>query len=136
MKKVLIFGTFDGIHEGHLNLFKQAKEHGDYLVVAVARDENVQKIKERKPIKNEKERLKDLQNCSLVNEARLGYEDNPYKIIKEINPDVICLGYDQSAFTDKLKEKIAEFGLKIEIHRLKPFEPEKYHSSIINKDIK
>ena len=43
MKRVLIFGTFDGIHEGHLNLFKQAKKYGDYLIVVVGRDENIKK---------------------------------------------------------------------------------------------
>ena len=45
MKKVMVFGTFDGLHEGHLDFFRQAREYGDYLIVAVARDVNVKKIK-------------------------------------------------------------------------------------------
>ncbi len=136
MKKVLVFGTFDGLHEGHLNFFKQAKEYGDFLVVVVARDSTVERVKKRKPKFNEQDRLKYLLTRSRewVSEARLGNEgDNPYKIIGEIKPDVICLGYDQTHFTEKLEEKIREMGLKIEIERLKPFHPEKFHSSLLNK---
>ncbi len=133
MKKILIFGTFDGLHEGHLNLFKQAKDYGDYLIVVVARDKNVLKIKNHLPERNEEERLKDLQNCELIDEALLGDEIDPYKRISEIRPDVICLGYDQIKFTDKLEEKLKSFNLKTEIYRLKSYFPEKFHSSILNK---
>lgn len=43
MKKVLIFGSFDSLHKGHLNLFKQARKHGDKLIAVVARDETIKK---------------------------------------------------------------------------------------------
>ena len=49
MKKVLIAGTFDIIHPGHINLIKQAKEFGDFLVVVIARDKNVIKAKGKQP---------------------------------------------------------------------------------------
>jgi FAD synthetase len=132
MKKVLIFGTFDGLHRGHLSFFNQARAYGDYLIVVLARDKTVQKIKNRSPGKDELERLKDLQECELVNEAKLGYEDNPYRVIKEIEPDVICLGYDQKAFTEDLEKELKKIGLKTKIYRLRPYKPEKFHSSIIN----
>jgi len=130
MKKVMVFGTFDGLHSGHLSLFKQTKSYGDYLIVVVARDKTVKKIKNRLPKKNEAERLKELLQCQLVNEARLGYEDNPYRIIREIKPDVICLGYDQKAFTEDLPEKLKKMKLATKIYRMKPYQPEKYHSLI------
>jgi|SRR3989344_6954780 len=133
MIKILVFGTFDGLHKGHRNFFKQAKKYGDYLVVVVGRDSTVQKTKNRLPKFSEQERLKAVQQDLHVSEARLGNEGNdPYKVIEEVNPDIICLGYDQTHFVDKLELKIKEMGLSIEVKRLKAFKPEKYHSSIIN----
>jgi FAD synthetase len=133
MIKVLVFGTFDGLHEGHKDFFRQAKEYGDFLVVVVGRDSTIMKTKGRPPKFNEQERLKAVQESGLVDEARLGNEgNNPYKVIGEVNPRIICLGYDQTHFTEKLASKIKEMGLHIDIMRLKPFHPEKYKSSILN----
>lgn len=39
MKRVLTYGTFDLLHYGHINLLKQAKQQGDYLIVALSTDE-------------------------------------------------------------------------------------------------
>ena len=130
-----MFGTFDGLHEGHKDFFRQAKEFGDYLVVVVGRDSTVQKTKNRLPKHSEDERLRAIQAYGLVNEARLGNEgNNPYKVIEEIKPDIICLGYDQTHFTDKLELKLQEMGPShVEIKRLNAFEPEKYKSSLLNK---
>ena len=141
MTKVLVFGTFDGLHEGHKNFFKQALRQAQgkpknrpYLIVVVGRDSTIVKTKGRLPKFNEQERLKAIQDSKLVSEARLGNEgSNPYKVIKEVMPDVICLGYDQTHFTEKLTEKIKEMGMNVQIKRLEPFEPEKYHSSLLNK---
>ena len=133
VKKVLIFGTFDGLHKGHLHLFKQARKFGDYLVVVVARDITVKKVKGKLPKFNEQERLNAVYKCKLVNDAQLGNLKSYYKKIKEIKPQVICLGYDQVAFIDNLEKEIERFKLKIEIVRLKPYNPKKYKSSIINK---
>lgn len=132
MKKVLVFGTFDGLHSGHLDLFRQARNYGDYLMAVIARDKTVKKIKNHFPSKKETKRLKDVQKCRLINEARLGYEDNPYRVIKEINPDVICLGYDQKAFTESLPRKLKKMGLKTKLNRMKSYKPKEYHSFIIN----
>lgn len=131
MKKVLLFGTFDGIHQGHINLFNQAKRYGDYLVIVVARDITVKKIKKRYSLRNELERLRDLKNNTLVDEAMLGYKDNPYKIIKKINPNIICLGYDQDSFIKDLPVELNKLKIKAKIYRLKAYKPKKYHSSII-----
>ena len=134
MTKVLVFGTFDGLHEGHKNFFKQAKEFGSHLIVVVGRDSTIRKTKGGLPKFGEQERLKAVQDCGLVDEARLGNENmSPYVVIEEIKPDIICLGYDQTHFTEKLAAALKEMSLDhIEIYRLKPFHPEKYHSSIIN----
>src|SRR6185436_5199421 len=128
MIKVLVFGTFDGLHEGHKDFFRQAKEFGDYLVVVVGRDSTVNRVKKQMPKQNENERLDAVQKAENVDFARLGNENvSPYIVVKEINPDVICLGYDQTHFTEKLEGALKEMGLDhIEIHRLKAFKPEIY----------
>jgi len=131
MKKVLVFGVFDGVHKGHLNFFKQAKRHGDHLTVVLGRDKTVYRLKQYYPVRKEKQRLKEAERVELVDEVRLGYMDDPYKIIFEINPDIICLGYDQNSFTEDLQKKIK--GTNIDIFRLKPYKEKTYHSSIINK---
>lgn len=136
MKKVLVFGTFDLLHDGHLSLFGQARKYGDYLVAVVAKDKTVNTLKNRAPLRSEKERLAGVQNCYLVNEAVLGNEDNPYRIIKEVNPDVICLGYDQKYFTENLEKELLNMRLNPSIYRMLAYYPQKYHSSIIRNTIK
>jgi len=131
MKKVLVFGTFDGLHPGHINFFEQAKKLGDYLVVVVGRDVTVNEVKGRFPKHSELLRLKAVQQCQLVNEAMLGNIGNPYEIIKKIKPDIIALGYDQNSFTKNLPDYIKKENLKIEIVRLKSYKPEIYKSSFL-----
>lgn len=142
----MVFGTFDIFHPGHADFFKQACQYGDRLIVVVARDETVKKIKGKLPENNEKKRLEKVQRSELVDKAVLGRplqnintcevikkeneHKGQYEIIREYNPDVICLGYDQKFFTEKLQENLSEFGLdKTEIVRLKSFNSEKYKSS-------
>lgn len=129
MKKVLIFGTFDLLHPGHLDFFKQAKKLGDNLIVIVARDRTVNLMKQHETLYSEQERLKKVSEQKIVNKAILGNLDDPYKIIKQEKPDIIALGYDQNSYTQNLESKIKEFGLKIKIVRLKPYKPEKYKST-------
>ena len=116
-----------------MDFFRQARKHGDYLIAIAGRDKNILKIKEHLPEESEQQRLNGLKNCKLVDEAHLGFEDGPYKIIENLKPDVICLGYDQSTFTKNLKEEIKKRGLEMKIFRLKPYKPEQFKSSILNK---
>lgn len=132
MTTIMCFGTFDILHLGHLNYFKQAKKHGDYLVVVIARDQNVKK----KLIFNERERLKLLQSLEIVNQAVLGDLTDHFKIIKKINPDIICLGYDHQIKRSELKGKLSKFGLHPKIVRMKPYQEQKYKSSKIKSSHK
>ncbi len=128
---VLVFGTFDLLHPGHLDFFRQAKEWGDHLIAGIGRDQVVAALKGKLPRQNERERLAAVQECGLVDEAHL-LPDNPeerFQWIKKINPAVIALGYDQTAFTDHLAQDLARHSIDCRIARLKPFHPERYKSS-------
>ena len=131
MKKVLVFGTFDRLHPGHIDFFEQAKKLGDRLMVVVARDVTVNKIKGQFPKRSELLRLKAVKQCKLIDEAVLGNAGDPYAIIADIKPDIIALGYDQTSFTENLDQELKKAGIIAQVIRLKPFGPEKYHSSII-----
>lgn len=132
-RTVLCFGTFDGIHPGHLYYLNEAKNYGDRLVVVVARDETVKDVKGRLPKYNEKERLQHLKELKIVDKAILGNFGDKLDIVLDIMPSVICLGYDQRSFTDNLDEKLRQRGLTdIKVMRIRPYMPHKYKSSKMN----
>lgn len=127
----MVFGTFDILHKGHLHMFRQAKEYGDYLVVVVARDLTVAEIKKRPPLNSEETRAEKLKEVEEIDKICLGYIDNKYKIIKEVNPDVIALGYDQKVFIGNLTDATPE---NCQIVKLQPYMPEIYKSSKLKQN--
>lgn len=129
MKKVMVFGTFDILHQGHLDYFKQAKKYGTEVVAVVARNVNVFRMKGRYPKNDEKVRLANILASGAVDQVRLGYLDDPFKIIHEEEPNVIALGYDQNSYEKGLTKEFPN----IEIVRLKAFKPEIYKSSKLIK---
>ena len=131
----MAFGSFDILHPGHLYFLKQAKSKGDKLVVVIALDKTIEKVKGRKPKYNERQRLEHVKGMPMVDKAVLGYEKDPYEIIEEINPDIICLGYDQDSYSENLKEKLAERGMNPEIIRLGPYKEGIYKSSKLKQHL-
>jgi len=134
-KKVMTFGTFDIFHPGHENYLKEAKSHGDTLITVVARDETVRRVKGETPKTNEKERQKTLIESGIPDEVILGELKDKYNLIRQHRPDVICLGYDQYAFTQQLQKLLIEEGLNAEIIRLNSFKPNEYKSSILKSKL-
>ena len=126
----MVFGAFDGLHPGHLDFFKQAKQYGDFLIVSVGRDANVKKIKNKAPLFPEEERFELISSLKIVDEAILGAADDYFVQINTLKPDVICLGYDQWAQEDYVKEELNKIGLiKTKVYRLDPYKPEVAKSS-------
>ena len=134
MKSVMVFGTFDLLHEGHLHLFKEAKKYGDTLIAVIARDTSVKKIKGFAPHQNELERLERVKSCSLVSRAVLGHEDDFYKVIEKHKPHVLCFGYDQNKMN--VEAALKKRKIKAEIVTIDAFHPETYKSSIVRKKMK
>lgn len=127
----MVFGTFDILHPGHLYFFKQAKKLGDKLIVVVARDVNVEKVKGFLPKLNEKERLQIVKSLKIVDKAALGELRDRYRVILKYKPDVICLGYDQKVPSNFLRE-LRKRGAGTKVVRLKSYRPEKYKSSLLS----
>lgn len=128
----MIFGTFDMIHSGHEDMFRQARELADdpFLIVSVARDSAASRHRGFAPTKNERERREALARHPLVDKAILGDEEGYIEHIKAETPDVIALGYDQvGEYVENLEAMLAAAGLRPRIVRLKPFEPETFKTS-------
>ena len=121
-KRILVAGTFDLIHAGHIYLINEAAKLGDVYVI-VATDRNRELFSGESPIIPQEQRLEVIRNLKNVKEARLGRNDNDtLKTVEEINPDIILLGPDQMYDTDILKEGLKKRGLEdIAIHRLKTY---------------
>jgi rfaE bifunctional protein nucleotidyltransferase chain/domain len=69
-KIVLVGGCFDFIHFGHVTFLKQAKSHGNYLIVALESDENVRYAKgETRPIHSQSQRKEMLESLTCVDEV-------------------------------------------------------------------
>ena len=135
MKKVLVFGTFDNLHKGHLDFFKQAKSFGDYLIVVVARDKNALAAKKYLPLQNENTRLEKVAAADLVDRAILGSPTmNYHQTLRRQKPAVLCLGYDQKPSIKELKKNLKDHNMGgIKIIRLKPYKPGLYKSSFVRK---
>ena len=130
MKKVMAFGSFDILHKGHEAYLKEAKGYGDYLIVIVARDENIIRFKGRKPKNDENSRLGQVKKLNFVDEAVLGRKGNIFDVLEEFNPDIVCLGYDQKTVEEeKLREELEKRNILAEIVRAKPYKEDVYKSS-------
>ncbi|MBI4088324.1 adenylyltransferase/cytidyltransferase family protein [Candidatus Kaiserbacteria bacterium] len=131
MTRVMVFGTFDMIHEGHESLFKQARALGaePHLIVSVARDKNVARIKGAAR-RGEEDRRALVEAHALVDEAILGDKEGYISHIIAARPDIIALGYDQEGeYVERLEADLRAAGSSITVVRLRPFRPETYKTS-------
>lgn len=133
----MVFGTFDMVHEGHLDLFRQARALSPHphLIVSVARDSAVSRIKGAAPRHTESERLQMVRQCSLVDEAVVGDEDGYIEHIKNAAPDIIALGYDQKGeYVDSLEASLRSADLSVRIERMLAYKPDVYKTSKLKQD--
>ncbi len=95
MKKVLTVGVFDLLHIGHIELFRKAKFHGDYLVVAVQKSDSVLKYKPQSNLVYSTE-----ERCYMVKSIRYVDDvveyDGVDELVKLVDFDVFVKGPDQS----------------------------------------
>ena len=133
MKRVAVFGIFDGVHNGHRDLFRQAKELGEELVVIVGRDETAEKLKGKRPKYSEAERAEMLKKEPLVDQVFLGdKESSTYTVLVQCSPDIVCLGYDQDELKADLQKWMAKTGKNFQIHRANPYKDGALHNSLLH----
>lgn len=133
-KVILASGVFDLLHYGHVYYLTNAKKIGEdqeaELIVIVAKDKNVEKLKGEKPIMPEDQRRALVESLKVVDTAILGYEDlDMIKVIEKIKPDVIALGYDEEKLEKKLKNLISEKSINIQVTRVSKFKEKDLVSS-------
>ncbi|MBT4289530.1 MAG: D-glycero-beta-D-manno-heptose 1-phosphate adenylyltransferase [Deltaproteobacteria bacterium] len=94
-KIVFTNGCFDILHIGHTRYLQEARFAGDFLVVAVNSDESVRAIKtDKRPIVKLAERMEVLSGFSFV-DFIISFDDlDPFRIIKQIQPDILIKGGD------------------------------------------
>lgn len=72
MKQIIVNGTFDIVHSGHLALLNYARSLGDYLIVAIDSDRRVKELKGAdRPVNTQAERQELLSNLRSVDEVRI-----------------------------------------------------------------
>ncbi|OHA21016.1 MAG: hypothetical protein A2849_01765 [Candidatus Taylorbacteria bacterium RIFCSPHIGHO2_01_FULL_51_15] len=133
-KTVFVFGTFDGLHDGHRFFLRKAKKLGGTLIATVAQDAIVERIKGRPPQFSLQERLNTLEESGLVDKAVPGDTVlGNWKTVKVFKPDIVAIGYDQTLLGEKLGEKIKSEHLPIKLITIAPFEPDRFHSSLLRE---
>lgn len=104
--RVLAAGCFDLLHYGHLRYLEEARKLGGEnaeLIVVVARDSTLTKKKGRTPFMREDHRRALVEALKPVDRAILGEVNMDIEgVIREVNPDIIALGYDQSELAELL----------------------------------
>ncbi|MGC9210063.1 MAG: DUF357 domain-containing protein [Acidilobus sp.] len=104
-KVVVVAGTFDIIHPGHIELLRFASSLGR-LYVIVARDRNVVKDKGRPALLDEESRAKVLSSIRYVYKVVLGDEVDYLKPLELIRPDYVVLGPDQAVDEEWLANEL------------------------------
>ena len=133
MKKVLASGVFDLLHYGHIRFLEEAKNAGGpdaELVVIVARDETVKKLKGADPVIPEDQRRAVVEALRVVDEALLGFVDLDLdRVIQQVKPDIVAVGHDQEAITNQVIKIKKAKELDIEIFTVGRFGEKDLNSS-------
>ena len=116
VKRVVATGTFDILHPGHIYYLEESRKLGDELHVIVARDANVRH--KPMPVIGEAQRLRVVRALRVVDHARLGDPMDMFRPIREIDPAVITLGFNQHFREEELETSLRGQGIGAEVVRI------------------
>lgn len=105
MKKVITYGTYDLLHQGHLNLLRRAKELGDYLIVGVTSDSFDRGRGKLNVCNNVLERIEAVKATGYADEVIIeDYLGQKIDDIQRYNVDIFAIGSDWDGKFDYLNE--------------------------------
>ena len=105
MKKVITYGTYDLLHEGHINLLRRAKELGDYLIVGVTSDSFDRGRGKLNVCNNVLERIEAVRRTGYADEIVIeDYVGQKIDDIQRYDVDTFAIGSDWEGKFDYLKE--------------------------------
>ena len=133
LRVVLAGGVFDIIHPGHIYTLNSAKSLGDTLVVVIATDKTAEKMKKRTPLHNQEQRKNLVDSLSMVDLCLIGEEDDIFKTVDKVRPEIIALGYDQVHQEKFITDGCRKINLDVKIARLQSPNPEISSSKIEKK---
>ena len=130
LRVVLAGGVFDIIHPGHISTLNAAKTLGDVLVVVVATDNTAVKMKKRRPIHSQEQRQEIVNSLTVVDLCLIGQENDIFKTVNLVKPQIIALGYDQVHQEQFITEGCKKIKLDAKVARLQSPIPESSSSKI------
>ena len=130
LRIVLAGGVFDIIHPGHIHTLNAAKLLGDVLVVVVATDNTAVKMKKRTPIHSQEQRQEKVNSLEVVDLCLIGQENDIFKTVNHVKPQIIALGYDQVHQEKFITEGCKKIKLNARVARLQSPIPESSSSKI------
>ena len=130
LRVVLAGGVFDIIHPGHIYTLRAAKALGDVLTVVVATDNTAVKMKKRKPLHSQEQRQELVNSLSMVDMCLIGQEDDMFKTVNMVRPQIIALGYDQVHQEKFIREGCERIKLEASVARLESPIPDSSSSKI------
>ena len=130
LRIVLAGGVFDIIHPGHISTLNAAKALGDVLVVVVATDNTAVKMKKRTPIHSQEQRQELVNSLGVVDLCLIGQENDIFKTVNLVKPQIIALGYDQIHQEQFITEGCKKIKLDAKVARLQSPIPESSSSKI------
>lgn len=130
LRVVLAGGVFDIIHPGHIHTLNAAKALGDVLIVVVATDNTAVKMKKRQPLHSKEQRQELVNSLVMVDLCLVGQEDDIFKTVNLVRPQIIALGYDQVHQEKFITDGCKKIDLDAKVARLQSPIPESSSSKI------
>ena len=119
MKKILAFGTFDTLHEGHVYFLAHAKQLGDHLTVVLPHDATVTELKNKQVKHPLESRMQNLATLGIANEILPGDRiQGNWNVVRTIQPHIIAIGHDQDGLLSALEHSRDSFDFTLQTKKI------------------